>query len=243
MKPTPPLRFRDDPRAPSVVRDDLARAADRSSTPFDAVRGLTALETAIRQAGPVASPSPSAAAAGATPTLAGAIATGTICGILAVGAAGLVSVLRDRRAAGSSALTTSTAPPAEQAVALPAPLPAPAEPPPAPPATLHLPPQGGRVPIVDPAPVASASELQLEMDLLGRLRALEASDPRQALALAEAGRRRFSPGFFVQEREVLAISALARLGLRSEARTRARAFLAAYPTSHFAERLHQLTGE
>jgi hypothetical protein len=97
----------------------------------------------------------------------------------------------------------------------------------------------------DPAPVtpSGASELRQEMELLARLRVIEPSDPRQALALAEEGQRRFSPGFYGQERETLAISALARLGRRSEAKARARAFVAAYPRSHFVERIREITGE
>ena len=261
MKRTPPLRLRDDPRAPSFVRRDLACAADRPATPFDAVRGLAALEAAIGQAGPAAPPPPPppptgpAAAVGATPKLAGAVVKGVLCGVLAVGAAGLsrwgetprtprsglASVLRDRRDA--STVVTSAAPPVPPTAIRPAELGSAPEPrfedggsAPAPSATTR---QAARLPVA-PAPVASASELQLEMDLLGRLRALEPGDPQQALALAEEGRRRFSPGFFGQERETLAISALAKLGRRDEARARARAFLAAYPRSHFVERVREL---
>jgi hypothetical protein len=77
---------------------------------------------------------------------------------------------------------------------------------------------------------------------LARLRALEASDPAQALAVAAEGDRRFASGLFVQERQAIAITALVRLGRGAEARARAEAFLAAHPRSSFAERIQRLTG-
>ncbi len=97
------------------------------------------------------------------------------------------------------------------------------------------------MPAAPPAP-SGASQLQMEMDNLVRLRALEPSDPQQALALAEEGRRRFPGGLYAQEREALAISALVHLGRRGEAEARARAFVAAYPRSHLVERIRELTG-
>ncbi len=97
---------------------------------------------------------------------------------------------------------------------------------------------GAPMPTAPPAP-SGASQLQMEMENLVRLRA---ADPQQALALAEEGRRRFPGGLYAQEREVLAISALVHLGRRGEAEARARAFVAAYPRSHLVERVRELTG-
>lgn len=84
--------------------------------------------------------------------------------------------------------------------------------------------------------------LAAEMEHLARQRALQESDPAQAVALAGEGNRRFPGGTFAQEREAIAIAGLVRLGRLPEARTRAGAFLASYPRSTFAERIRSLTG-
>jgi hypothetical protein len=77
---------------------------------------------------------------------------------------------------------------------------------------------------------------------LARLRAAARSDPALALFIANEGNRRFPRGIFGQERESIAIDALARLGRTSEARARARAFLAAYPGGPYAEKVRKVTG-
>jgi hypothetical protein len=79
------------------------------------------------------------------------------------------------------------------------------------------------------------------MEHLARIRALQDSDPAEALALVAEGNQRFAAGLFTQEREAIAIGALVRLGRRGEARARALAFLATYPRSTFAERIRKLT--
>lgn len=96
-------------------------------------------------------------------------------------------------------------------------------------------------PIAPPA-ASSALSLTPEMQHLSRLRVLDASDPAQALAAAAEGDRLFPSGLFATEREAIAISALARLGRRAEARARAEAFITAHPRSHFVERIRRLTG-
>jgi hypothetical protein len=237
MKPVPPLRLRDDPGAPALLRDDLARAARSPAVTFDTARGLAALEAAIGKASPPAPATPPA-----TP-LAGPIAKGVILAALVAGAAAVVGALR-----GGSTPAPAVAPSSPAASAsVPDPLadaPSAASPDPAPapsPASLS-----SSSPLPRPAtapPHASAkSSLQEEMEDLERLRALERSDPQQALALAEEGRRRFRGGVFGQEREVTAIAALVRLGRRSEAEARARAFVARNPRSPFVERVRTLAG-
>ena len=67
--------------------------------------------------------------------------------------------------------------------------------------------------------------------------AMRRGDAPGALALLEQVRARFPGGMLVQEREALAIEALARSGRRGDASARAAAFLQAYPTSMFAERV------
>jgi len=56
-------------------------------------------------------------------------------------------------------------------------------------------------------------------------------------------RARFPDGTFVQEREVLAIEALVRLGRGAEAKARADAFAHAFPTSAHRRRIAVLLGE
>jgi hypothetical protein len=84
-------------------------------------------------------------------------------------------------------------------------------------------------PAVDPFAEESAH--------LIRLRATAQTDPAAALAAADEGNQRFPDGLFGQEREAIAIGALVRLGRDAEAQARGARFLAAHPTSPFAERI------
>ena len=119
---------------------------------------------------------------------------------------------------------------------------------------LSPPPPAPRAPSANPtpslaaaAPVASASAEPLdspaeELALLVRIKQRAASDPAAAVALVDEGHRRFPRGSFYQERESIAILALAQLGRTAEARARARLFLDAHPQSPYAERLRGLVG-
>jgi hypothetical protein len=81
----------------------------------------------------------------------------------------------------------------------------------------------------DPAPVPSSGEE--EIDVLRRAQQALPAHPAEALAAAEEHRRRFPSGGLAQEREVIVVSALAALGRRDEARSRARRFVETYPGS------------
>jgi len=73
----------------------------------------------------------------------------------------------------------------------------------------------------DPAPA--------ELELLTRAHdAIEAS-PQRALSLIDDHARLYPSGSFAQEREALAIDVLRKLGRTTEARERARAFIARFP--------------
>lgn len=72
-----------------------------------------------------------------------------------------------------------------------------------------------------PAPPARALD---EASLLRRAQAALGERPGQALSLAREHARRFPDGALAQEREVIAISALERLGREREAAARAQAF-------------------
>lgn len=83
-----------------------------------------------------------------------------------------------------------------------------------------------------------ASRLREENQLLGDARsALRGGDPAEALKKLDAAGGRFPDGVLAQEREVLAIEALAKSGQRAAASARATAFLAAHPTSPHATKV------
>jgi hypothetical protein len=76
------------------------------------------------------------------------------------------------------------------------------------------------------APVANGPS---EVALLDQARASLVSNPTRALALTEEHRRRFPKGALSQEREVIAIEALKKLGRGSEAKKRGDVFSAENP--------------
>lgn len=76
-----------------------------------------------------------------------------------------------------------------------------------------------------------------EYRLIRAARQAAASDAAQALALTDEHLRRFPRGMLSQERETIAIEALARLGNRAAARQRAQRFLANNPSSPYAGRI------
>jgi hypothetical protein len=78
---------------------------------------------------------------------------------------------------------------------------------------------------------STADDATAEARLLGQARAELARDPARALDLTREHRRRFASGALAQEREVIAIEALGRLGRRADAERRAREFGAKYPDS------------
>jgi hypothetical protein len=70
-----------------------------------------------------------------------------------------------------------------------------------------------------------------EVQLLFEARRALGSDPAQALQWVRRHEQRFASGALSQEREVLAIEALRRLGRASEANARAARFRERYPAS------------
>lgn len=85
------------------------------------------------------------------------------------------------------------------------------------------------------------SEPQLdESALLDRARAQLASDPAAALAATARHARHFPRGLLVEEREVIAVDALMRLGRSETARARARRFTLAHPRSVYRARVEAL---
>ena len=90
------------------------------------------------------------------------------------------------------------------------------------------------------APAAPTSNPVDELALLQRADALVDRDPGAALSLAREHATRFPRGQLVQERERIAIRALAHAGRATEARTRGNAFLRRYPDSIYASPIRDL---
>ena len=93
-----------------------------------------------------------------------------------------------------------------------------------------------------PAEPAIAEKSETEVSYLRRARGALKSDPARALELANGHPSRFPHGALDQEREIVAIDALVRLGRRGESRARADAFRARYPSSAHLTRLDALVG-
>ncbi|MCC6215181.1 MAG: hypothetical protein IT376_09950 [Polyangiaceae bacterium] len=89
-------------------------------------------------------------------------------------------------------------------------------------------PQAGTSPSAAAKPANSGAA---EVSLLATAQAALRSDPSRALALVSEHERRFPHGALVQEREVVRIEALRRLGKAGEARDRASKFERDYPDS------------
>ncbi|HTQ03802.1 MAG TPA: hypothetical protein VMI54_08085 [Polyangiaceae bacterium] len=80
---------------------------------------------------------------------------------------------------------------------------------------------------------------ETEAELLERARDALSANPARALALTEQDRTRFPAGVLAQERDVIAIQALARLGRKDEAARRAADFARLYPNSAYRKKLDQ----
>jgi hypothetical protein len=68
-------------------------------------------------------------------------------------------------------------------------------------------------------------------------------NPARALALADAGQRAYPSSAHVEEREALAIQALARLRRWPEVRDRAQRFLQRYPHGPYSGTIRQIAGQ
>lgn len=239
-----PVRFRDDPCAPAGLRADLRRAAE-ARAPVDVEAGLarllaaTAVTAAVAEAGKAAGGSAAAGGKG----LALVMGKGLSWGLAAVGTAGVLAAVT---LAGAPRLPEASCPYSSSAPAL-----AKATPPSAPPEPVRS------AALLEPAPSAAAPQppvsgsaarpqrrlLAEEVKHYGDLRERLDAAPADVLAEAERGARAFPGGALAQEREVLAIEALVRLGRREEARGRAAGFAARYPKSPLVPKVWALVSE
>jgi hypothetical protein len=88
-----------------------------------------------------------------------------------------------------------------------------------------------------PAKPVPGAALPSEAELLEQARAALKGDPARALGRVNEAARHYPHGMLVQEREVIAITALRRLGRSAEADRRAEAFAKAFPGSAFQRKL------
>ncbi|MGB1014002.1 MAG: hypothetical protein ACPG4T_07705 [Nannocystaceae bacterium] len=94
---------------------------------------------------------------------------------------------------------------------------------------------------VQPPPTSDDNPYLREVRQLNRARSKLATNPREAYELAQRGRSEFPDGALTQEWEGLAILALAKQGLQSEAQRRGKQFLKSYPHGTFAAKVRAAT--
>ncbi len=92
------------------------------------------------------------------------------------------------------------------------------------------------------SPSAQIETPDAEVRLLHRAQDSLRGESLQALAICDEHGRRFPNGLLSQEREVIAIEALTRLGRLDDAKTRARRFRKANPSSSHLGRIEVLVG-
>jgi TolA-binding protein len=227
--PDDPPRLSESLDAPAGLRAALQRARADVGTADEVARLAGKL-------GPLLGPAPVApGAAGGGAAAGGAAAKvglGALALIVAGGAAWLLST-RDASLPPKVASSAAAPAPAPAPVAAPAPSAVVTSPP------LVVAPPSAELPSPSP-PKATPVTPPSEADLLEQARAaLKAGDSARALQRASEHAKRYPRGVLVQEREVLAIQALRRLGRDAEADRRADAFARAYPGSAFQRKLQR----
>jgi hypothetical protein len=238
----PPPRLLDDPSAAPSMRAALRGALRDRPTDAQHLAIGAALAKTLADLPPPAPAGGGGGGAGGAPAAAGgasakALAIGGLATAALVGAAvvGLRSSPPPPPPAAPSSNTTVTAP-AVPTSATAAPV---VEPvfdvsslPSAPPAPSVVRPTASVAPIPTTAPP--------EMTLLREAQENVGSSPATTLARCDEHARAYPKGSMAQEREVLAIDALLRLGRRAEAEQRAARFEATYPGSAYSRRITSL---
>lgn len=257
MNDRDPRRLLDANETEPVLRDALAAARARAPSEAQLAR-IAALLPRPGDPGRGGSPgdAPKAPPAATGSTLSGA-AIGAALGVLVVGAGlawqavhqaptepnerAMVTVVAPPEASASAPVTRLAGPSATATAARAA---RPVERPTVDsvaPETIDAPEAPSPLPEAStPTPAAPVVDAETEAHFLDRARAALGTAPAQALSLTEEHARRFPSGALAQEREVVAIQALSRLGRVEAARQRAQRFLAAYPDSVHRRRLEAL---
>lgn len=250
---TDPKRWMDPESRSTAAERELIRAARSDLPDEDRVEGmgtrLASLLTGVQSAATGTTASSSGAVvkgvAGAGLKVATAAKIGAVAVmVLGVGASGYFVRHRPPRAPASSSFAAPVAQRATETASTPMvatssglqdspPL---AQPAPVPPARSSSAPGSGAT--REPA-VPGESEVELLQSAQDAL----ASDPARALSIATLDATRFPRGALAQERDVIAIEALVRLGRRDEARLRAARFERAFPRSAHHLRIEELLDE
>lgn len=244
-----PVPLHEDPSFDEDLRRDLANVRGLPAPSFDFDRGLRTLKASVDRQVPLAGAGHGSARSGIWRIVAGVT-------ILCVGALLVTRRSPSVEPAPAAADVRSSVTPVEDRAPVaerpaqppdPAPVTSPAALPDAPqlgkPAVRHIAsPSATTSPAPpDPAPSAPARHIHEELVHMRELRARVATDPVAALAMADEGQRRFSSGVFTQEREVIAIEAMQRLGQTEAAKWRAARFLDRHPESPFADKVRLLS--
>ncbi len=248
---TEPVRLHDDPNEPLSLRDELVREK-ALRVDYDVASGLARFNATLAAAGPsTALGRAPARAPGRWTTKAPAVVGLAIL----VAGAGVSWLGRDDRAV-SPAIAPPTSqsqtsekpqtPRTAESFALPTfsvdSLPT-APPPPSPGAARTARPAVTTRTTVPPSSSARTGVDPLEETRhLGALRRVAASDPRKALSMVAEGNQRFAGGSFREERDAIAVDALARLGQDVEAKRAGATFLTTYPTSPLAPSVRRAAG-
>jgi hypothetical protein len=205
-----PVRLLDDPETSDVLREALSSATLDEPTAQQLVA--------------------SAAKATATTTVTLKVVL-TILTILLGGAVGVVLAIRP-------ATAPNVMPPTLTAASSPV---SSVEPSSSPPPLVVPPSVEASAAIVPSTTVSTPAPRRSELAILGDAqRALRDGDAAAALAAAAEHKRLYAGGSFTQEREVIAIDALLRLGRRQEAEMRAASFRTAWPDSTHLRRIEKL---
>lgn len=89
-------------------------------------------------------------------------------------------------------------------------------------------------------PIADGQDRTLaEMREIAQAERLLATNPGQALEMTRSMRERFEVGYFAEERGYVEVMALHRLGRTDELRDKGAAYLRAYPSGPYADRVRK----
>ena len=228
-----PIRWRDDPELDEALRETLE--AGHHEKPSEAQ-----LASLAARLGPLMGPG--GGGSGGSGGTGGAAATG---GGVALKSLGVLMVVAAAGIGGTLTMRESTPPPAPEvtpeapAPEAPAPMPIPVglDPPEASPPPVALPLRSRPA-----APPSFETDPAAELALIRHAQAALRSDPAEALRTTVEHRRRFGDGTLAQEREVLAIDALTRLGRETNAGDRAARFHSRWPRSAHRRRIDVILG-
>jgi hypothetical protein len=252
-----PTRLLDEPGTSPALRELLGSAHGDGPSAADLARLTGKLGPLLVATAPVGAAAATGASAAAKATTAAAVGqTAAATGILKVSviaaiggtvlAAGAFQAGRSYEAAHLApklerVVSAPVAPPPPAVVAEPiieAPVVEPVPPLPDEPVKIARP---APRPVARPAPPPEPKLTEVEL-LEKAMAAMKGDDAKQALALTARHQAEFASGALIQEREMLAIEALVKLGRGGDARLKADDFRKRYPTSSHLLRLDALVG-